>query len=62
MLVHNGGLMAVEKSQQPPQNIVALQEASATRALQALSKALKEGTVVQNTEGKKVPLASLTTS
>jgi hypothetical protein len=53
--------MAVEKSQHSSESIVALQEASASRALQALSKALKEGTVVQSTEGKKVPLAPLTT-
>jgi hypothetical protein len=41
-----------------PEHILALQEASAARALQVLTEAIKDGTVVRNTDGKKERLTT----
>ena len=53
--------MTVEQTQHSPQDIVALQEASATRALGALAKALQEGKLVKNNEAKREPFEPHTT-
>jgi hypothetical protein len=45
--------MAMEQNQHSPEDIRALQDASASRALSALANALEKGTLVKNREGNK---------
>jgi hypothetical protein len=50
--------MAIKETRQLRQDVIARKEASAQRALEALAKALQQGTVIRNDNGVKMPFGA----